>query len=61
MGVERALIKVNEVNNIPVTVCTCICSVIKPSFSFEKKSQTLDPSYKTDLDFWNGLGKEKSI
>ena len=29
-------------------------------FSFENNPKNLDPSYKTDLDLWNHLGKGKT-
>ena len=30
-------------------------------FSFQNKSQDLDPSYKTDLDLWNCLNRVKLV
>ena len=33
-----------------------ISSVIRQIFSFQNNPKDLDPSYKTDLDLWDGLG-----
>ena len=30
-------------------------------FSFQNNPKTLDPSYKMDLDLWDGLGRVKVI
>ena len=30
-------------------------------FSFQNKPKDLDPSYKTDLDLWDGLGRVKLV
>ena len=38
----------------------CISSVIRQSFfSFQNNPKDLDPSYKTDLDPWDCLGRVK--
>ena len=37
----------------PVKLC------YKTSFSLPQQSQELDPSYKTDVDFWIVFGSEK--
>ena len=38
-----------------------IYSVIRRSFSFHNNSENLDPSYKTDLDLCDCLGKVKLV
>ena len=38
-----------------------ISSVIRRSFFLPKQSKDLDPSYKTDLDLWDCLGRVKLV
>ena len=38
-----------------------ISSVIRQSFFLPKQSKILDPSYKTDLDLWDCLGRVKLV
>ena len=39
-----------------------ISSVIRQSFfSFQNSPKDLDPSWKTDLDLWNCLGRVKLV
>ena len=38
-----------------------ISSDIRRFFSLPKQSQNLDPSYKTDLDLWDCLGRVKLV
>ena len=44
-----------------IIVCYHISSVIRQFFSFQNNSKNLDSSYKTDLDFWDCLGRVKLL
>ena len=39
----------------------CISSIIRQNFSLQNNPKNLDPSYKMDPDFWDFLGRVKSV